>query len=97
MVDNKKYTHLSEFEKRILLILEQKLCSISHISRELNENREFLRGVLESLRHRDVLTRTTVGKSTVYLIKDLQYNFSILDNVNDKKIDLPKEYDKQKK
>ena len=90
MVDNKKYTHLSEFEKRILLILEQKLCSISHISRELNENREFVRGMLESLRHRDVLTRTTVGKSTVYLIKDLQYNFSILDKVNDKKIDFPR-------
>jgi len=46
MVDSKKYTHLSGFEKRILLILEQKLCSISHISRELNENREFVRNML---------------------------------------------------
>ena len=55
------------------------------MSRELNENREFVRGVLESLRHRDVLTKTNVGKSTVYLIKDLQDKFNIL-NKDDKKI-----------
>jgi len=61
------YPSLSDFEKRILLILEQRICSLSYIAREVNENRQFIRGILESLRQRNHVKRTTVGKSTVYL------------------------------
>jgi len=43
--------------------------SISELSRALNENRQFVRGLLESLRARNIVIKTDVGKSTVYQIK----------------------------
>ena len=74
------YPSLSDFEKRILLILEQRLCSISQVSRELNENREFVRGILESLRQKNHVVKTTVGKSTVYLPPRHASMFKILED-----------------
>ena len=81
-----KYPHLSDFEKRILLVLEQRICSLSHIAREMNENRQFIRGVLESLRQRNHVKRTNVGKSTVYLIAEHANMFKLLgeDNFQEK-------------
>ena len=74
-----KYPHLSDFEKRILLVLEQRICSLSYIAREMNENRQFIRGVLESLRKRNHVKRTTVGKSTVYLPTEHANMFKLLE------------------
>ena len=73
------YPHLSDFEKRILLVLEQRICSLSYIAREMNENRQFIRGVLESLRQRNHVKRTTVGKSTVYLPIEHARMFKLFD------------------
>ena len=77
-----KYIHLSDFEKRILLVLEQRICSLSYISREMNENRQFIRGVLESLRQRNHVKRTNVGKSTVYLPIEHASMFKLLEEAN---------------
>lgn len=78
-----KHIHLSDFEKRILLILEQKLCSISQVSKELNENREFVRGILESLRQKNHVVKTTVGKSTVYLLNEHASMFKFFEEGKD--------------
>ena len=77
-----KYPHLSDFEKRILLVLEQRICSLSYIAREMNENRQFIRGVLESLRQRNHVRRTNVGKSTVYLPTEHANMFKFLEEDN---------------
>ena len=80
MMAKKKYFHLSDFEKRILLVLEQRICSLSYIAREMNENRQFIRGVLESLRQRNHVKRTNVGKSTVYLIAEHASMFKLFED-----------------
>ena len=77
-----KYPNLSDFEKRILLILEQRICSLSYIAREMDENRQFMRGVLESLRQRNHVKRTNVGKSTVYLPTEHANMFRLLEEDN---------------
>jgi len=43
--------------------------SISELSKDLDENRQFVRGLLESLRFRNLVIKTEVGKSTVYQVK----------------------------
>jgi len=61
--------NISNLDRKILNILSTKLMSISELSRALNENRQFVRGLLESLRARNIVIKTDVGKSTVYQIK----------------------------
>ena len=78
-----KHVHLSDFEKRIILILEQRLCSLSHIAREMNENRQFIRGILESLRQRNHVKRAIVGKSTVYLPTEHASMFKLFEEDKD--------------
>ena len=61
-----KLANISNLDRKILSKLSSKLMSISELAKELDENRQFVRGLLESLRFRELVTKTTVGKSTVY-------------------------------
>jgi len=61
--------NISGLDKKILSKISSKLMSISELSKELDENRQFVRGLLESLRFRNLVIKTEVGKSTVYQVK----------------------------
>ena len=60
---------ISELDKKVLRKLSSKLMSISELAKDFNENRQFVRGLLESLRSRNLVTRTSVGRSTVYQVR----------------------------
>ena len=59
---------LSEFDKKVLYLLDNNLMSISEVSEKLEMDRQFIKGILESLRYRGYLKATKVGRSIVYTI-----------------------------
>ncbi len=64
-----KLRSISDLDRKILNKLSSKLTSISELASELKENRQFVRGLLESLRSRNLVIKTEVGRATVYQVK----------------------------
>jgi hypothetical protein len=56
-------------DERIIEMIKKRPMSISQLSRELSQRREFLSGYLESMRSRGALEMVKVGRSYVYMQK----------------------------
>ncbi len=61
---------VSNFDQKILNILDGKLMSIGDVAKETNSDRQFIKGILESLRARGFLKKTKVGRSIIYQVND---------------------------
>ena len=62
----------NDFEKRILGLLNEKLLSVSQISKELGVRRDIITGYLEALKNQGKLEFHKVGKSNVYTLSRLK-------------------------
>jgi len=60
---------ISRLDQKVLNKISSKLMSISELAKDMDENRQFVRGLLESLRSRNLVIKTIVGKSTIYQTK----------------------------
>jgi predicted transcriptional regulator len=62
----------SDFEKRILNLISDKLLSVSQIAKELGVRRDIVTGYLEALKNQGKLEFHKVGKSNVYTVSRLK-------------------------
>jgi predicted transcriptional regulator len=58
----------SDFEKRILELITDKLLSVSQIAKQLGVRRDVITGYLEALKNQGKLEFHRVGKSNVYTV-----------------------------
>ena len=63
-----KHLTTSDFEKRVLELLNTRLMSVSQIAREMKMRRDVIAGYLEALKNQGKLEFYRVGKSNVYTI-----------------------------
>ena len=62
----------SDFEKKILNLLETRLLSVSQIAKDLGIRRDVAAGYLEALKNQGKLEFHRVGRSNVYMLKRLK-------------------------